>query len=46
VLKHEKAQQKLTKVEEKVLAEWITQLTATGHPTRHEFIHEMAEEIR
>ena len=40
------AQQKLTKVEEKVLAEWITRLTATGHPARHEFIREMAEEIR
>ena len=40
------AQQKLTKAEEKVLAEWITRLTATGHPARHEFIHEMAEEIR
>ena len=40
------AQQKLTKAEEKVLAEWITRLTATGHPARHEFIREMAEEIR
>ena len=40
------AQQKLTKAEEKVLAEWITRLTVTGHPARHEFIREMAEEIR
>ena len=32
--------------EEKVLADWITQLTATGHPARHEFIRELAEEIR
>jgi len=39
-------QQKLTKPEEKVLANWITRLTATGHPARHEFIREMAEEIR
>jgi hypothetical protein len=40
------SQQKLTKAEEKVLADWITQLTATGHPARHDFIREMAEEIR
>src|SRR5947207_1398580 len=40
------SQQKLTKAEEKVLADWITQLTATGHPARHEFIRELAEEIR
>ena len=36
----------MTKAEEKVLADWITQLTATGHPARHEFIRELAEEIR
>lgn len=40
------AQQKLTKAEEKVLVEWITRLTATGHPARHGFIWDMAEEIR
>jgi hypothetical protein len=40
------AQQKLTKAEEKVLVEWITRLTATGHPARHGFIRDMAEEIR
>ena len=31
-------QQMLTKSEEKVLGKWITCLTATGHPARHEFI--------
>lgn len=39
-------QQMLTKSEEKVLAQWITHLTATEHPARHQFIREMAEEIR
>ena len=39
-------QQKLTKAEEKVVGKWITHLTATGHPARHQFIREMAEEIR
>src|SRR5438270_4775698 len=39
-------QQKLTKAEEKVLVSWITHLTATGHPARHAFIKDMAEEIR
>jgi hypothetical protein len=39
-------QQKLTKAEEKVLVKWITHLTATGHPARHTFIRDMAEEIR
>ena len=39
-------QQMLTKSEEKVLGKWITHLTATGHPARHQFIREMAEEIR
>src|SRR5205814_1713611 len=39
-------QQKLSKAEEKVLANWITRLTATGHPARHDFVREMAEEIR
>jgi hypothetical protein len=36
----------LTKAEEKVLADWITRLTATRHPARHDFIRDMAEEIR
>ena len=39
-------QQNLTHAEEKALARWITQLTATGHPARHPFIREIAEEIR
>src|SRR6202035_474853 len=39
-------QQMLTKSEEKVLGKWITHLTATGHPASHQFIQEMAEEIR
>jgi hypothetical protein len=39
-------QQKLIKTEEKVLVKWITHLTATGHPARHAFIRDMAEEIR
>jgi hypothetical protein len=39
-------QQMLTRLEEKVLGKWITHLTATGHPARHQFIREMAEEIR
>ena len=39
-------EQKLTKAEEKVLGSWITHLTAVGHPTRHEFIRDMVEEIR
>ena len=29
-----------------MLAKWITQLTATGHPARHPIIREMAEQIR
>ena len=36
----------LTKSKEKVLGKWITHLTATGHPARHQFIREMAEQIR
>jgi hypothetical protein len=39
-------QQNLTHAEEKALARWLTQLTATGHPARHSFIREIAEEIR
>lgn len=39
-------QQNLTLVEEQALAQWITQLTVTGHPARHAFIREIAEEIR
>ena len=33
-------------MEENVLGSWITHLTAVGHPARHEFIRDMAEEIR
>src|SRR5437762_3373220 len=40
------AQQKLTCTEEKVLVEWIQHLTAVGHPARHAFIRELADEIR
>jgi Tc5 transposase DNA-binding domain len=39
-------QQNLTHAEEEALVRWITQLTATGHPARHCFIKEIAEEIR
>ena len=39
-------QQNLTHGEEQALARWITRLTATGHPARHCFIKEIAEEIR
>ena len=39
-------QQNLTHAEEQALAQWITQLTATGHPARHIFIKEIADEIR
>jgi hypothetical protein len=39
-------QQNLTLAEEQAFARWITQLTATGHPARHAFIREIAEEIR
>jgi DDE superfamily endonuclease/Tc5 transposase DNA-binding domain len=36
----------LTHAEEQALAKWITHLMATGHPARHCFIKEIAEEIR
>ena len=39
-------QQNLTHAEEQALARWITRLTATGHPARHTFIKEIAEEIQ
>ena len=39
-------QQNLTCAEEKALAQWITQLTATGYTACHSFIREIAEEIR
>ena len=39
-------QQKLTQLGEKVLTNWITDLTATGHPTTPRFICELPEEIR
>src|SRR5438270_13018280 len=31
-------QQILSKAQEKALVSWITNLTATGHPARHDFI--------
>ena len=40
------AQQLLSGPEEKALKEWIVRLTVTGHPATHQFIKEMAEEIR
>ena len=40
------SQQKLSKAEEKALDGWITRLTTTGHPARHDFVCDMAEEIR
>jgi len=39
-------QQNLTHKEEKALAHWLSQLTATGHSARYPFICEIAEEIR
>ena len=33
-------------MEEKELVRWITQLTQTGYPPRHQIVREMAEEIR
>ena len=40
------AQQILTIPEENVLAECITRLVILGHPLKHAFIRELAEEIR
>ena len=40
------SQQTLSKAQEKALASWITDLTATGHPAHHDFIRDMAEQIR
>ena len=39
-------QQLLSINEEKSLTRWISKLTSTGHPASHQFIKEMAEEIR
>ena len=39
-------QQILTIPEENALAECITRLAILGHPPKHGFIHELAEEIR
>ena len=39
-------QQILTIPEENALAECITRLAILGHPLRHPFIRELAEEIR
>ena len=39
-------QQNLTIPEENALVEWITHLTACGHPPRHAFIRELAQEIQ
>jgi len=39
-------QQHLTIAEERTLIRWIKHLTATGHPAKHVYIKEMAEELR
>ena len=39
-------QQILSKAQEKALVSWVTDLTATGHPAHHDFIREMADEVR
>jgi len=39
-------QQILSKAEEQALAQWITQVTRSGHPARHPMVREMAEAIR
>src|SRR5437016_13195494 len=38
-------QQLLSNGKEKALIRWITRLTATGYPARHDLLREMAEEI-
>ena len=38
--------QALSTDEERALAHWIRQLSATGHPVTHPFLCELAEEIR
>jgi hypothetical protein len=39
-------QQALTRAEEKTLEGWIIYLTSTGYPIWHDFVWDMAEEIR
>jgi hypothetical protein len=39
-------QQHLSRQEEKALVDWISQATAAGNPVPHEYIKEMAEEIK
>jgi Tc5 transposase DNA-binding domain len=38
--------QALTPAEEMALVQWVQRLSATGHPVRHPFLVELAEEIR
>ena len=38
--------QALSTDEERALAHWIRQLSATGHPVTHPFLRELAKEIR
>ena len=38
--------QALTPAEEMALVQWVQHLSATGHPVRHPFLVELAEEIR
>ena len=38
--------QNLSIAEEKALSQWITHMTATGHPVRQGFIREMAQQIQ
>jgi len=40
------AQQLLTCQEEKALVDWVSRATAVGNPVPHQYIKEMAEEIR
>jgi hypothetical protein len=38
--------QALTPAEEMALVQWVQRAAATGHPVRHQFLRELAEEIR
>jgi hypothetical protein len=40
------SQQLLTPAEEKALAEWVLQMTVTGHSPTHNLIDEIAHELR
>ena len=38
--------QALSPDEERALVKWVEHLSCTGHPVRHKFLRELAEEIR